>query len=122
MQQLNNPSNWKNWFPSKDSIRAMYVEGEIKGILLDSIEALMMTEKSDSMVRAVTAGFSKRDFSMGWFVVPNSNPSQVTVQWWMDFKLRWYPWEKFASLLFDKQYGTRLEIGLRRLKDFVESN
>ena len=100
----------------------MYVEGEIKGILLDSIEALMMTEKSDSMVRAVTAGFSKRDFSMGWFVVPNFNPSQVTVQWWMDFKLRWYPWEKFASLLFDKQYGTRLEIGLRRLKDFVESN
>jgi hypothetical protein len=38
----------------------------------------------------------------------------------MQFKLRWYPWEKFASLLFEKQYGTQMEAGLNKLKAYLE--
>jgi hypothetical protein len=40
----------------------------------------------------------------------------------MDFRLRWYPWEKFSSLLFEKQYGTQMEAGLESLKQLAEDN
>jgi hypothetical protein len=39
----------------------------------------------------------------------------------MDFHLRWYPWEKFASLLLEKSYGPRMEQGLATLKRLVEN-
>jgi len=44
------------------------------------------------------------------------------VQWWMDFKLRWYPWEKFSSLFFENIYGAQMEKGLDNLKRLAEAN
>jgi hypothetical protein len=38
----------------------------------------------------------------------------------MDFKLRWYPWEKFKSLFFENIYGAHLERGLGNLKELSE--
>jgi hypothetical protein len=38
----------------------------------------------------------------------------------MDFRLRWYPWEKFSSLLLEKRYGPMLENGLDNLKKLME--
>lgn len=43
------------------------------------------------------------------------------VQWYFDFKLKWYPWEKFGSIIFDKQLGPSMEASLGNLKKFMES-
>jgi hypothetical protein len=40
----------------------------------------------------------------------------------MDFHLRWYPWEKFASLLFEQSYGPKMEQGLGNIKKMVEAD
>jgi hypothetical protein len=40
----------------------------------------------------------------------------------MDFHLRWYPWEKFGSLLLEKSYGTKMEMGLMSLKKLAETD
>lgn len=42
------------------------------------------------------------------------------VQWYFDFKLKWYPWEKFGSIIFDKQLGPGMEASLGNLKKFIE--
>jgi hypothetical protein len=34
--------------------------------------------------------------------------------------LRWYPWEKFASLGLEKTYGSQMEVGLTRMKALLE--
>jgi hypothetical protein len=34
----------------------------------------------------------------------------------MDFRLSWYPWEKFSSLFYEKTYGTMMETGLLNFK------
>lgn len=58
----------------------------------------------------------------GWKILSGLNPDSVTVQWYMDFKLRWYPWEKFSSMLFEGRYGPHMETGLGRLKQLAEAN
>ena len=46
----------------------------------------------------------------------------ATLQWYFDFKLKWYPWEKFGSIIFDKQLGPPMETSLSNLKKFIENN
>jgi hypothetical protein len=44
------------------------------------------------------------------------------LQWYFDIKLRWYPWEKFGSIVFDKQLGPPMEKSLGNLKKLLEKN
>ena len=44
----------------------------------------------------------------------------TVVQWYFDFQLRWYPWEKFSSLLLESQVGVPMENSLAGLKKIVE--
>lgn len=57
----------------------------------------------------------------GWKVLSGLYPDSVTVQWYMDFKLHWYPWEKFSSLFFENRFGPQMEAGLTRLKALAEA-
>ena len=45
-----------------------------------------------------------------------------TVQCWFDFRVRWYPWEKFSSFFFDQQLGPVMEESLSNLKHYVENS
>jgi hypothetical protein len=56
----------------------------------------------------------------GWQIVPAIDSNSVTVQWYIDFHLHWYPWEKFTSFMFEKVYNPQLKQGLDNLKAFVE--
>ncbi len=44
------------------------------------------------------------------------------VQWYFDFHLRWYPWEKFASIIYDDRMGPGMENSLTQLKRLVETS
>ncbi len=45
----------------------------------------------------------------------------TTVQWYFDFHLEWYPWQKFQSIIFDKQMGPSMEASLLRFRDIIQS-
>jgi hypothetical protein len=47
---------------------------------------------------------------------------QLVLQWYFDIKLNWYPWEKFGSIVFDKQLGPSMEKSLGNLKKLLEKN
>ncbi|HXB44800.1 MAG TPA: hypothetical protein VNV85_12105, partial [Puia sp.] len=49
-------------------------------------------------------------------------PDSVTVQFYFDFHFNWYPWEKFTSLLYEKQFGPVMEESLTQLKQIVENS
>ena len=40
----------------------------------------------------------------------------LTLQWYMDFQLSWYPWQKFSSLFYEQTYGVMMERGLANFK------
>jgi hypothetical protein len=58
----------------------------------------------------------------GFTMLPASIPHAFTVQYYLDFHLRWYPWEKFSSLLMEKKYGTMMEKDLDKLRSLLEKN
>lgn len=48
------------------------------------------------------------------------NGSGTTIQWYFEFKFKWYPWEKFGSIIYDKQLGPSMEKSLNNLKQLIE--
>ena len=46
----------------------------------------------------------------------------TVVQWYFDFHLDWYPWQKFQSIIYDKQLGQPMEISLQQLKQIIETS
>jgi hypothetical protein len=43
------------------------------------------------------------------------------VQLFFDFNVGWYPWDKFGSIIFDKQLGPPMEKSLDQLKKICEN-
>lgn len=46
--------------------------------------------------------------------------SITTLQWYFEFKFKWYPWEKLSSIVYDKQLGPQMEQSLLNLKQLLE--
>ena len=120
---ISDPLKWKEWYPGADSLDIIYIEGKPMGILLDSsgLIGLSIFTINDSVVTVGEVGMSATQrMEMGWKVLSGGNENNVVTQWYMDFKLRWYPWEKFKSLFFENIYGAHMERGLANLKELSE--
>ena len=62
-----------------------------------------------------------KEFESAFEMVPGQE--FTTVQWYFDFHFRWYtPWDKFASIIYDKRMGPSLEKSLTGLKALVETS
>jgi len=121
LAQLSNAVNWKNWYPGADTSELVMIAGKAKGIVTADKKWLMITSISDSaIIVSKRIGPDTRKLLSGWNIFPGHIPNSFTVQWYMDFHLRWYPWEKFSSLLLEKRYGAMMEQGLARLKVLLE--
>jgi len=121
MNQIGNPVNWKNWYPGADSLKSFYEGNVIKGLVLDERRKryIVITGKKDDEVIAEYRLPGKK-IPTGWLIAADKQSSLVTIQWYMDFHLRWYPWEKFSSLMFERVYHPQLQQGLDHLKRFLE--
>ncbi len=58
-------------------------------------------------------------FPYQWEIYPFD--TLATVQLYYDFYLKWYPWEKLESIVYDKQLGPVMEKELAELKEAVEA-
>ncbi|MBK7562744.1 MAG: hypothetical protein IPI68_14910 [Chitinophagaceae bacterium] len=78
---------------------ALLVEdGQAVGLQLDSLRgAIRITNITDSSVTAAIVGQGLRKATTGWNSYQSAAPNTITVQWYMDFHLRWYPWENFPA-------------------------
>jgi hypothetical protein len=121
MDQVSEPVKWRNWYPGADTAQFFYENGIIKGLILNKTKRqyITITEKKENEVMAVYT-LPNRKLVTGWQVMPSAGSNTVTVQWYIDFHLRWYPWEKFSSFMFERIYNPQLEKGLYNLKTLVE--
>ena len=121
MKQVGDVSNWKNWYPGADSLKLYYEDNVIKGLILDEQRKryLVLRDKKNDEVKAEYLLLNKK-IPTGWLVATNDESNSVTIQWYMDFYLRWYPWEKFSSFMFERIYHPQLQQGLDNLKRLLE--
>ena len=90
---------------------------------LDSASALKFDklqktniEQTDSTLSYEIQQPGRKKVINGWQLYGSSSSDSLTLQWYMDFQLSWYPWEKFSTLFYEKTYGTMLEKGLSNFK------
>ena len=122
LNQIKDAANWKKWYPGTDSLQLLITGGKATGLVLDSLQGIIsITNSNDSSVIAVIAGPHIRDAITGWNIYQSAVPNTVTLQWYMDFHLRWYPWEKFGSLILEGSYGPEMEKGLSNLRRLLEN-
>ena len=58
----------------------------------------------------------------GGFNLMQLSSDSLTVQWYLDFRFRWYPWEKFGSMVYDQKLGPLMEGSLTGLKHLMENS
>jgi hypothetical protein len=126
-QQIDDMHQWKEWNPffsnlPQDRIRFLdTAAGKPAGMEVNGTVVRWKEIKSDERIADMQKTGHQTILS-GWKCINQPAGDSTTVQWYMDFKLRWYPWEKFSSLLFEKSYGLKMEQGLNNIKKRAEAD
>ncbi len=85
-----------------------------------SLDSIKVSVLSDSDYHFETAWeYGGRSIHSGFWLEESANIT--VVQWYFDMGLKWYPWEKFGSILFDKQFGPPMEQSLNNLQKYFET-
>lgn len=122
LSHVDDIGKWKNWYPGFDTLKMIPVDsenGKLVSVEVGGKSIVITNVKADEVIAQFGSG-KGRPVTSGWKTLSFANSDSTTVQWYMDFKLRWYPWEKFSSLTFEKLYGPRMEEGLSGLKRVAE--
>lgn len=101
-------SKWRLWHP------AFVSTDSVQGIHLSSIERVKQND-SEFVVRMNQRG--RRSLLNGWRIYQYTSIDSLTLQWYIDFQLKWYPWEKFGSLFYENLYGPMMQQGLTNIKN-----
>ena len=118
MKELSNLGQWKNWnllLKDEQWNEMVVTDSSIKSAswninLVKKTSMNVLTDWYNPSGQLVHAGFELHANGNGYTVV----------QWYFEFKVKWYPWEKFASILFDRQVGPVMERSLDQLKVQLE--
>lgn len=116
-----------NLAPPKDSIFALIKDQKrwpqwhpafMKKHTSDSLPPISVIQEaiSDSEVIFSIRQENHRPVINGWKLYQYPSTDSVTLQWYMDFHMSWYPWEKFGSLFYENTYGVMMEQGLSDIK------
>ena len=103
---VGNQENWQQWHPA-------YINDSLKRMKSITVRNQLI---SDSEVVVQMQQGNKPAVINGWKIHSFPNSDSLTLQWYMDFRLKWYPWQKFGSLFYENTYGRMMEEGLSNLK------
>lgn len=122
LQEVDDIAKWKYWYPGFDTLKAEPLQtkdGKLISVKIPGTVISLMNQSKDEVIATFKSG-NKNPIICGWKTIGYSHTDSLTMQWYLDFQLRWYPWEKFTSLLYEKTYGVQMEAGLNNLKKMAE--
>jgi hypothetical protein len=108
---------WKEWnelvnnpdLTNKQYTENLFSSEQLTVMRQAQVGDTLLTDWKQQNARVLNSGFT-------WTAAGD----QLVMQWYFDIKLRWYPWEKFGSIVFDKQLGPPMEKSLGNLKKLLE--
>jgi hypothetical protein len=109
-------ASWNHMVMQQDSNRGVYDRNYYKG---EKLQVKMLDANPDS-IRTSWQHASSEPVLSGFNLVQSLSDTTVA-QWYFDFHLKWYPWEKFGSIVFDQQLGPSMEKSLNNLKTSLEN-
>ena len=105
-------ANWQRWHP------AFQGENPARFRPID----IKTTSDSDSEVVMRLQQGGKEPVVNGWKLYSYEGIDSITLQWYMDFQLKWYPWKKFGSLFYENTYGLMMQQGLENIKNELQAS
>lgn len=107
---IKDQSQWDQWHP-------VFADSAARREWLAADKQVVASTDSTYILKMQKTG--RKAFVTGWQLYRYPNRQTTTVQWYMDIRLAWYPWEKFSSLFFERTYGAMMEQGLANLRKVV---
>lgn len=102
---------WKEWHPA-------FIPGDSTP-KFPAVHIRLKTQNDSEIIMRLQQA-NKPEVINGWRIYSHSPADSLTLQWYMDFHLQWYPWQKFGSLFYENTYGMMMEKGLENLKSRVQ--
>lgn len=104
---INDTTQWKKWHPA-------FIPGD-SSLVFPTVH-IVQRNQNDSEVVMRLQQMGKPEVINGWRIYEHLQVDSLTLQWYMDFHLKWYPWKKFGSLFYENTYGVMMEEGLENIK------
>jgi Polyketide cyclase / dehydrase and lipid transport len=132
--ELSNVKDWGKWMPWVTADEGALVQTSPvtnergayftwKGLNLKSSGTITLLSLSPNLIATKYELKNMNDSEGGFRIrsLPN-NLSQTEVQWFMEYKLKWYPWERFYGIFMDHIIGPSFDKGLQELKNYLEND
>lgn len=117
---ITNLSKWQQWMKI-DSTGALKYDAEKNTLSLNNSLISIKNNTDSTFITTWGNGTGKNEIESTHRIISMS-PNTITIQWQMVQYVKWYPWEKFASMLNDKILGTFMEQSLSSLKQKAEQH
>lgn len=119
-KELNNFKNWEQWhigITEKNKQNKVTYNVDSSVMTMNNV-TMEIIGQNDSSVQYKSSN-RKGELIFSTANLINHNDS-CTVNWFYQFKARWYPWEKFRSIFIDNMYGPSIDTNLTALKKYLE--
>jgi hypothetical protein len=83
---------------------------------------IKILDVSPAQVKALWQGSTNNPLPGEFNFISQEGAPQMTLQWKFTHTVKWYPWEKFASIISDKAIGPVMEKSLENLKNSLEKS
>ncbi len=118
---INNVKNWDKWLVNRDTLPIKVSRVDGFDVLLMGNTSIIITKVDSSSITSIWQ-VKKGDKMPGYFSLSRNNENGVTtLQFNFVRNIRWYPWEKFSSIVTDKVLGPFTEQNLENIKQLVEN-
>jgi hypothetical protein len=116
---INEPEQWKYWIENRDSLPVSVTQKEQKVFVLGTTKAWIITSNQTQINTLWQVG-NGQTIPGEFNFIEQKGSDYITLQWKFVQQVKWYPWEKFASIVSDKILGQFMEASLDNLKKHTE--
>jgi hypothetical protein len=116
---INEPDQWRNWIENRDSLPVSFSTQARKSFILGTTKAWIVSSAANQINTNWQVGKGQvipAEFNF----IEQTGSDYLTLQWKFVQEVKWYPWEKFASIVSDKILGQFMEASLDNLKRHSE--
>jgi hypothetical protein len=115
---------WKSWndflYKAYGNRSVSWAGGKEDSIHIERpyIRVDLLKTTPDSVI---TRWEQDKKYFTGNFILTEMS-GQTVLEWTLYFHVKWYPWEKLASMFYDKQLGPLMENSLIKLRNELETH
>lgn len=120
---LNDPKYWKNWMAGADSNTITFLSNKTEGpgtLIKMGTGEIKITRNAEDTIFSVWKSAGGKVLHAAFIPFIPKNENAITVQWYFEQTVEWYPWQRLGTLSNDKVLGPVIQESLENLKKTLE--